>query len=135
MHPVRPPILQPPRQHLRRPNFDEEIASHIIKRLKTTAEAFLCGKVSHAVIVIPPNFNDIRRQSVNDAAGLARIEILRVVNEPNPTAAGIAYGLDKIDGESNFLVFNLNSRSFVVTLENIDQGVFEDIGDCEWESW
>ncbi|CZR63152.1 uncharacterized protein PAC_13049 [Phialocephala subalpina] len=108
---------------IKRPHFDESILPDIIKRLKTTADGFFGRNITHAVISVPAYFADAERQSTKDAAALVGLQALRIVNEP--TAAGIAYDLDKPDHESNFIVYNLNSQTCDVTLENIDYGVFE----------
>lgn len=106
-----------------RPHFNSEILPDIISRLKTTAEGFFGRNVTHAVISVPAYFNDTERQSTKDAAALAGLQALRIVNEP--TAAAIAYGLDNTDQESNFIVYHLNSQTCDVTVESIDQGIFE----------
>lgn len=91
--------------------------------MKETAEAFLGTKVHHAVVTVPAYFNDAQRQATKDAGKIAGLTVERVINEP--TAAAIAYGLDKQDREENILVFDLGGGTFDVTLLTIDNGVFE----------
>ncbi len=101
----------------------EEISAMVLKKMKETAEAFLGQKVEHAVVTVPAYFNDAQRQATKDAGTIAGLKIERVINEP--TAAAIAYGLDKQDREENILVFDLGGGTFDVTLLTIDHGVFE----------
>ncbi len=93
--------------------------------MKETAEAFLGEPVQHAVVTVPAYFNDAQRQATKDAGVIAGLKIERVLNEP--TAAAIAYGLDKVNQtrEENILVFDLGGGTFDVTLLTIDSGVFE----------
>ena len=79
--------------------------------------------MTHAVVTVPAYFNDAQRQATKDAGTIAGLNVLRVINEP--TAAAIAYGLDKKGGEKNILVFDLGGGTFDVTLLTIDNGVFE----------
>jgi molecular chaperone DnaK (HSP70) len=101
----------------------EEVSGMILRKLKETAETFLGCEVKHAVVTVPAYFNDAQRQATKDAGTIAGLMIERVINEP--TAAAIAYGLDKQDVEENVLVFDLGGGTFDVTLLSIDHGVFE----------
>ena len=101
----------------------EEISAMILTKMKTIAENFLGTKVKNAVITVPAYFNDSQRQSTKDAGTIAGLNVLRIINEP--TAAAIAYGLDKKDKERNILVFDLGGGTFDVSLLTIDSGVFE----------
>eukprot|EP00276_Gloeochaete_wittrockiana_P011774 CAMPEP_0184372952 /NCGR_PEP_ID=MMETSP1089-20130417/164212_1 /TAXON_ID=38269 ORGANISM="Gloeochaete wittrockiana, Strain SAG46.84" /NCGR_SAMPLE_ID=MMETSP1089 /ASSEMBLY_ACC=CAM_ASM_000445 /LENGTH=793 /DNA_ID=CAMNT_0026715829 /DNA_START=134 /DNA_END=2516 /DNA_ORIENTATION=+ len=101
----------------------EEVSSMILTKMKETAEAFLGKKVKNAVVTVPAYFNDAQRQATKDAGTIAGLNVLRIINEP--TAAAIAYGLDKKGGEKNILVFDLGGGTFDVSLLTIDNGVFE----------
>ena len=101
----------------------EEISAMVLTKMKTVAENFLGTKVKNAVITVPAYFNDSQRQSTKDAGTIAGLNVLRIINEP--TAAAIAYGLDKKDKERNILVFDLGGGTFDVSLLTIDGGVFE----------
>ncbi|CAM9863508.1 unnamed protein product [Scytosiphon promiscuus] len=101
----------------------EEISAMLLTKMKETAEAFLGQKVKHAVITVPAYFNDAQRQATKDAGTIAGLQVERVINEP--TAAAIAYGLDREGIEENILVFDLGGGTFDVTLLAIDNGVFE----------
>ena len=87
------------------------------------AEAYLSKKITHAVVTVPAYFNDAQRQATKDAGVIAGLNVMRIINEP--TAAAIAYGLDKKEGEKNILVFDLGGGTFDVSLLSIDNGVFE----------
>jgi molecular chaperone DnaK (HSP70) len=92
--------------------------------MKEIAETFLGEPVQHAVITVPAYFNDAQRQATKDAGAIAGLKVARVLNEP--TAAAIAYGLDRSNGkEENVLVFDLGGGTFDVTLLTLDNGVFE----------
>lgn len=81
------------------------------------------SQVTHAVVTVPAYFNDAQRQATKDAGAIAGLVVMRIINEP--TAAAIAYGLDKKEGEKNVLVFDLGGGTFDVSLLTIDNGVFE----------
>merc|ERR1711988_1611849 len=91
--------------------------------MRSIAEGFLGKKVTHAVVTVPAYFNDAQRASTKDAGTIAGLNVMRIINEP--TAAAIAYGLDKKEGEKNILVFDLGGGTFDVTCLTIDNGVFE----------
>jgi heat shock protein 5 len=94
----------------------------VLTKMKETAEQYLGKEVKHAVITVPAYFNDAQRQATKDAGTIAGLEVLRIINEP--TAAAIAYGLDK-KAEKNILVYDLGGGTFDVSLLTIDNGVFE----------
>jgi endoplasmic reticulum chaperone BiP len=101
----------------------EEISSMVLAKMKTIAEEFMGQKVSNAVITVPAYFNNAQRQATKDAGAIAGLNVLRIISEP--TAAAIAYGLDKQGKERNTLVFDLGGGTFDVSLLSIDNGVFE----------
>jgi heat shock protein 1/8 len=104
----------------------EEISAMVLRKMKEVAEAFLGEPVQHAVVTVPAYFNDAQRQATKDAGTIAGLKVERVLNEP--TAAAIAYGLDKrtsASAEENVLVFDLGGGTFDVTLLTIDKGLFE----------
>jgi heat shock protein 5 len=101
----------------------EEISAMILGKMKEVAEAYLGKKVTHAVVTVPAYFNDAQRQATKDAGTIAGLTVLRVVNEP--TAAAIAYGLDKKGKESQIIVYDLGGGTFDVSLLSIEDGVFE----------
>ncbi|GAA6009300.1 hypothetical protein JCM11491_004265 [Sporobolomyces phaffii] len=101
----------------------EEVSAMVLGKMKETAETYLGKKVTHAVVTVPAYFNDAQRQATKDAGTIAGLNVLRVVNEP--TAAAIAYGLDKTGGERTIIVYDLGGGTFDVSLLSIDDGVFE----------
>jgi len=101
----------------------EEVSAMILQKMKKTAEIFLGKDIKNAVVTVPAYFNDAQRQATKDAGTISGMKVERIINEP--TAAAIAYGMDKTGGESNVLVFDLGGGTFDVTLLTIDNGVFE----------
>ena len=101
----------------------EEISSMVLSKMKEISESYIGEKVTDAVITVPAYFNDSQRQSTKDAGQIAGLNVLRIINEP--TAAAIAYGLDKKDKEQNILIFDLGGGTFDVSILSIDEGIFE----------
>lgn len=101
----------------------EEISAMVLRKMKEIAEAYLGRTVTHAVVTVPAYFNDAQRQATKDAGTIAGLNVLRIVNEP--TAAAIAYGLDKKEGERLIIVYDLGGGTFDVSLLSIEDGVFE----------
>lgn len=101
----------------------EEISAMVLGKMREIAEEYLGKKIANAVVTVPAYFNDAQRQATKDAGTIAGLNVMRIINEP--TAAAIAYGLDKRDGEKNILVFDLGGGTFDVSLLTIDNGVFE----------
>ena len=101
----------------------EEVSAMVLSKMKDIAEGYLGNKVTHAVVTVPAYFNDAQRQATKDAGTIAGLNVLRVVNEP--TAAAIAYGLDKTGDERQVIVYDLGGGTFDVSLLSIDNGVFE----------
>jgi molecular chaperone DnaK len=101
----------------------QEISARILQKLKTDAETYLGDKVTEAVITVPAYFDDAQRQATKEAGQIAGLNVLRIVNEP--TAASLAYGLDKDEGEQTILVFDLGGGTFDVSLLELGDGVFD----------
>ena len=101
----------------------QQLSSFILQKIKRDAEAFLGQKIEKAVITVPAYFNDAQRQATKDAGAIAGLEVVRIINEP--TAASLAYGLDKAEHEQKILVFDLGGGTLDVTIMDFGQGVFE----------
>lgn len=101
----------------------EQISAMILQKLKRDAEAYLGQKVKNAVITVPAYFNDAQRQATKNAGEIAGLNVLRIINEP--TAAALAYGLDKQDKEHTILVFDFGGGTFDVSILELGDGVFE----------
>ena len=101
----------------------EEAAAHILTKMKETAEAYLGEKVTEAVITVPAYFNDSQRQSTKDAGKIAGLDVKRII--PEPTAAALAYGLDKQHSDKKIVVYDLGGGTFDVSVLEIGDGVFE----------
>ena len=101
----------------------QEISARVLQKLKRDAEAYLGETVTDAVITVPAYFNDAQRQATKEAGEIAGLNVLRIINEP--TAAALAYGLDKADKEQTILVFDLGGGTFDVSLLEIGDGVVE----------
>ncbi|KAI0042101.1 heat shock protein 70 [Auriscalpium vulgare] len=117
------PVIQVKHRGEDRDFTPEEVSAMVLTKMKETAEAYLGNKVTHAVVTVPAYFNDAQRQATKDAGTIAGLQVLRIINEP--TAAAIAYGLDKKGGESQIIVYDLGGGTFDVSLLSIDDGVFE----------
>eukprot|EP01029_Cantina_marsupialis_P009706 TRINITY_DN224_c0_g1_i3.p1 TRINITY_DN224_c0_g1~~TRINITY_DN224_c0_g1_i3.p1 ORF type:complete len:648 (-),score=217.84 TRINITY_DN224_c0_g1_i3:123-2066(-) len=103
--------------------FAEEISSMVLAKMASTASAYLGEEVKNAVITVPAYFADSQRQATKDAGAIAGLNVLRIINEP--TAAAIAYGIDKREGERNVLIFDLGGGTFDVSLLTMEEGIFE----------
>ena len=101
----------------------EEISAMVLQKLKTDAEKQVGSPITQAVITVPAYFNDAQRQATKDAGKIAGLEVLRIINEP--TAAALAYGLDKVDHDEKILVFDLGGGTFDVSVLELGDGVFE----------
>lgn len=101
----------------------QEISAMVLQKLKSDAEAYIGEKVTQAVITVPAYFNDSQRQATKDAGKIAGLEVLRIINEP--TAASLAYGLDKMETNQKILVYDLGGGTFDVSILELGDGVFE----------
>ena len=101
----------------------QQISAFILQKIKRDAEDFLGDKIDKAVITVPAYFNDNQRQATKDAGAIAGLDVVRIINEP--TAAALAYGLDKSDVEQKILVFDLGGGTLDVTIMDFSDGVFE----------
>ena len=101
----------------------QEVSAMILQYLKGFAEEYLGEKVTKAVITVPAYFNDAERQATKDAGRIAGLEVERIINEP--TAAALAYGLDKMDHDEKILVYDLGGGTFDVSILELGDGVFE----------
>ncbi|WP_294157116.1 molecular chaperone DnaK [uncultured Clostridium sp.] len=101
----------------------QEISAMVLQKIKADAEAYLGESVTQAVITVPAYFNDSQRQATKDAGKIAGLEVLRIINEP--TAASLAYGLDKMDEAHKILVYDLGGGTFDVSILDLGDGVFE----------
>jgi len=101
----------------------QEISAMVLQKIKADAEAYLGETVTQAVITVPAYFNDSQRQATKDAGKIAGLEVLRIINEP--TAASLAYGLDKTDSAHKILVYDLGGGTFDVSILDLGDGVFE----------
>ncbi len=101
----------------------QQISAFILQKIKQDAEAFLGERVEKAVITVPAYFNDNQRQATKDAGTIAGLDVVRIINEP--TAASLAYGLDKVDESQKILVFDLGGGTLDCTIMDFGQGVFE----------
>ena len=120
------PIIEVDYKGERKEFSAEEISSMVLMKMKETAESYLGKEVKNAVITVPAYFNDSQRQATKDAGAISGLNVLRIINEP--TAAAIAYGLDKSSdskGEKNVLIFDLGGGTFDVSVLSIEDGIFE----------
>lgn len=101
----------------------QEISAMILQKLKTDAENYLGQKITQAVITVPAYFSDSQRQATKDAGKIAGLEVLRIINEP--TAAALAFGMDKEDQDQKIMVYDLGGGTFDVSILDIGDGVFE----------
>ena len=117
------PIIQVEYKNETKTFQPEEISSMVLTKMKEIAESYIGEKVTDAVVTVPAYFNDSQRQATKDAGQICGLNILRIINEP--TAAAIAYGLDKKMDEKMILIFDLGGGTFDVSLLCIDDGIFE----------
>ena len=103
--------------------FPEEISAMLLQKMKQMVESYVGEEVKDAVITVPAYFNDAQRQATKDAGVIAGLNVLRIINEP--TAAAIAYGLEKTKGEKNILIFDCGGGTHDISILTIDDGVFE----------
>ncbi|MFN3528269.1 MAG: Hsp70 family protein, partial [Candidatus Altarchaeaceae archaeon] len=101
----------------------QQLSAFLLQKIKADAEKFLGEPVKKAVITVPAYFNDNQRQATKDAGAIAGLEVVRIINEP--TAASLAYGLDKSEKEHKIMVFDLGGGTLDVTIMEFGQGVFE----------
>ena len=101
----------------------QQVSAYILQKIKRDAESYLGEKISKAVITVPAYFDDNQRQATKDAGAIAGMEVVRIINEP--TAAALAYGLDKTDVDQKILVFDLGGGTLDVTIMDLSGGVFE----------
>jgi molecular chaperone DnaK len=101
----------------------QQISAFILQKIKKDAETYLGGTINKAVITVPAHFNDNQRQATKDAGEIAGFEVMRIVNEP--TAACLAYGIDKLEQEMKILVFSFGGGTHDVTLMDFGKGVFQ----------
>ncbi|MDF1534681.1 MAG: molecular chaperone DnaK, partial [Methanosarcinaceae archaeon] len=121
------------KRHIGEPNYKvnlngkdytpQEVSSMILRKMKEDAEAYLGETITQAVITVPAYFNDSQRQATKDAGAIAGLEVMRIINEP--TAASLAYGLDKKEGDQKILVYDLGGGTFDVSVLELGGGVFE----------
>ncbi|KAI9573156.1 heat shock protein 70 [Boletus coccyginus] len=101
----------------------EEISAMVLMKMKETAEVYLSEKVTHAIVTIPAYFNNAQHQVTKDASTIAGLQVLHIINEP--TIAAITYSLNKKDGESQIIIYDLGGGAFDISLLSINDGVFE----------
>ena len=117
------PIIKVKYKNEEKKYHPEEISSMVLVKMKEIAEAYIGEEVTDAVITVPAYFNDSQRQATKDAGQISGLNVLRVINEP--TAAALAYGLDKKDKEQTVLIFDMGGGTFDVSLLSIEDGIFE----------
>ncbi len=108
---------------LGKPHSPQEVSAMILQKLRADAESYLGEPVNQAVITVPAYFTDAQRQATKDAGRIAGLEVLRIINEP--TAAALAYGMDKAEGDQTILVFDFGGGTFDVSILELGEGVFE----------